>query len=276
MAEMFAAVSDLYSKYWHEYFHFALFEEGVESWTTAFENTHRRYMAALKADEAESILVMACGRGGFAHFLATHSDARVLGIDISAAQLSHTAPLKRPNLRFMQHDVMQVDALEERFDAVVCLDAACYFPDKALAVKKTASVIRPGGRLLIVDWCRQENVTRLQNELVLEPFMRYWAVPNLATPAEYRAFLSRSGLEIAAVDDLNDLTRPNWDYAYERALEGVRSLSEETLASLIWKGMKLGPRGVRLMKEQFPAALHIKAAFDLGILRYVAFLAQMR
>ena len=40
------------------------------------------------------------------------------------------------------------------------------------------------------------------------------------------------------------------------------------------RGLPLGAEGVRLPKEQFPAALCIKAGFDAGFLRYTCFLAE--
>jgi hypothetical protein len=42
----------------------------------------------------------------------------------------------------------------------------------------------------------------------------------------------------------------------------------------IWTGLRLGRDGIRLLKEQFPAALYIKAGFDSGFLRYRYFLLE--
>ena len=47
-----------------------------------------------------------------------------------------------------------------------------------------------------------------------------------------------------------------------------------SMSDRVWKGLPLGAEGVRLPKEQFPAALYIKAGFDAGFLRYTCFLAE--
>lgn len=273
MERMFAAVSDLYADYWNDFFHFALFE-GEESWDEAFERTHRRYASALRAGPGDRVLELACGRGGFAAWLADASGADVLGIDISRSQLRHARRHKRANLAFRHHDVMALDALGERFDAIVFMDADCYLPDKKAAVGKVAAAMNPGARFLLIAWCKADGLNGLQEELVLHPFMRYWGVPGLETPSGYRRHLAAAGLKLLEEEDLNAKCRRNWDFGYDQAIAGVRDFTLAKAARYLWKGLPLGRDGVRLVKEQFHAALYIKAAFDAGFLRYTLFLAE--
>src|SRR5919206_71610 len=86
---------------------------------------------------------------------------------------------KRSNLRFKCHDVMRVHELGETFDAAAMLDAECYLPDKRLAVERIAQIVNPGGRFLLLAWCKREGLGKLQHELVLHPLMRYWGIPGL-------------------------------------------------------------------------------------------------
>lgn len=274
MERMFAAVSDLYARYWHDFFHFAVFEDDAESWEQAIARTHLRYLKALGIDTAQSVLDLACGRGGFTALMAEKTSGTVLGIDISRAQLAHAERHRRPNLRFLHHDVMRAHELGEQFDAVSFLDAECYLPDKGLAVRRIAEILKPGGRLLIVAWCRQSGLSSMQEELVLYPFMRYWGVPGLETPGGYRRHFEAAGLRLVEEEDLNEKVRRNWELGYERSLDAIRDVSPADLAHLLWKGLRLGEDGVRLIKEQFPAALYIKVGFDAGFLRYVLFVME--
>jgi ubiquinone/menaquinone biosynthesis C-methylase UbiE len=277
MERMFAAVGELYAERWGEFFHFALFEEGddPEDRDAAFERTHRCYAEALRVGQAARVLELACGRGGFAAFLAARTEGEVLGIDISRAQLARAMRRhRRPNLRFRRHDVMRVEELGERFDAVAFLDAECYLPDKRAALAGIARVMDPGARLLLLAWCKREGLSRLQEELVLHPFMRFWGIPGLEIPSAYREHFRRAGLRLLEETDLNEKVRPNWDLGYRRAIEGVREVTPARAARLLWKGLPLGAEGVRLLKEQFHAALYIKAGFDAGFLRYTYFLAE--
>ena len=278
MERMFAAVSDLYAEHWNDFFHFALFEPGAESaegidWDSAFERTHRLFAEALAVRPGDRVLELACGRGGFSDWLAANTEGDITGIDISRAQLSHAKKHRRPNLRFLHHDIMEVDSLGDRFDRIVFMDADCYLPDKGEAVARIARTMAPGGRFLLIAWCARDGLLDHQRELVLDPFMRYWGVPSLETPAGYRRHFRAAGLNLVEEKDLNDRTRPNWEFGYEQAIKGVRDVSLAAAARTIWKGLTLGEEGVRLIKEQFHAALYIKAAFDAAFLRYTWFLA---
>jgi len=272
--KMFASVSDLYAEYWNDLFHFAIFDSDDQSWEDAFEKTHKKYMTDLRIDEAKKILVLACGRGGFSNIIAQNTKGNVLGIDISKSQLRHTKRFNKKNLRFKHHDIMKVDELDEIFDAVVFLDAACYLPDKELALKKIKTVMNSGARLLIVDWCKKEGLTSIQEELVLYPFMKYWAISNLETENNYEKYFKRLDYKILTIRDMNDKVRKNWEFGYQSALKAVKELSAKDLPRMIWKGMKVGPEGIRLIKEQFPSALYIKTGFDIGFLRYVYYLVE--
>ena len=276
MERMFAAVSDLYAEYWNDYFHFALFKDEHESWESAFKNTHTKYLEALRIPDARHVLELACGRGSFTNVLAENTSGDVLGIDISRSQLSHTKRFTRPNLRFKHHDIMKIDELGEMFDAVVLMDAECYLPDKRLAVEKISNVMNPGARLLLLGWCKQSGLNSIQEELVLHPFMKYWAIPSLETSDNYRKYFEQNDFNIIEMTDLNNQVKRNWECGYESALKGIKTLSFRDLPRLAWKGMTLGSEGVRLIKEQFPAAVYIKVGYDVGFLRYVYFLVEKK
>jgi SAM-dependent methyltransferase len=269
---MFEAVGDLYAEYWNDLFHFALFPQADATWEDAFEWTHRAYEKRLRLGEARTVLELACGRGGFADFLAANTRGEVLAVDLSPAQLDAARRHRRPNLRFERHDAMEAHRLGGPFDAVVCLDAACYFPDKRLAVERIARVVAPGGRFLLVDWCRRERLSGLQEELVLIPFMEAWGIPDLETAEGHRRHFERAGLTVLEQADLNDQAAPNWEYGYRRAIEAVQEL--EGLATLARKRLSVRGDQLELVKDQFRAALYIKAGFDAGFLRYTLLLGE--
>jgi hypothetical protein len=78
----------------------------------------------------------------------------------------------------------------------------------------------------------------------------------------------------AAFERTHEKVRPNWELGYRRAVEGIREFTPTRAARLLWRDLPLGAEGVRLLKEQFLAALYIKAGFDAGFLRYTYFLAE--
>ena len=119
---------------------------------------------------------------------------------------------------------MKVDELGEMFDAAVFMDADCYLPDKKLAVEKISKVMNPGGRFLLLGWCKQSGLNPIQEELVLYPFMKYWGIPSLETPENYKKYFEQSGFKIVEITDLNNQVRRDWDFGYESALTGIKKL----------------------------------------------------
>jgi cyclopropane fatty-acyl-phospholipid synthase-like methyltransferase len=240
---MFAAVSDLYAEFWDEFFHFAVFDQDGESWEEAFRRTHRLYAGALGIGPESKALELACGRGGFANFLASETGADVLSIGLSRAQLGKAKRYTQPNLRFLHHDIMEVHELGHNFDAVVLMDADIYLPDKRLAMERISRIMNPGARFLLVAWCKHEKLNSLQEEVVLEPFMRYWGAPSLESASGYVKHLTRTGLRIVDQIDLNDKVLRNWEVGYERAIQAARELTTARAAQYAWKSRPLGKEG---------------------------------
>lgn len=134
--------------------------------------------------------------------------------------------------------------------------------------------MRPGGRFLLIGWCKQQGLSAIQEELVLHPFMRYWGIPSLETPEGYERYFVQNGFRLLALEDLNAQVKRNWEFGYEQAIKVIQTVSVSKAARLVWKGMSLGRDGIQLIKEQFPAALYIKAGFDAGFLRYTYVLGE--
>ena len=76
------------------------------------------------------------------------------------------------------------------------------------------------------------------------------------------------------VEDLTPKVRRSWDHDDERAVQAVRELAFRDIVGLARTGLRVEPTGLRLIKEQFPAAMYIKAGFDAGFLRHAYFLVE--
>ncbi len=284
MATGFNALAELYYTYWGEFFHLAVFEPGDDpaDAAAAYQRTHERYLQAIGGTAAGRILDVACGGGALTAWLADNTNAQVLGVDQSDRQLAHARRLlaggRRPNLRFVQQDVMRLAGLAEPpFDAAICLDAACYLPDRPAALRAIATCLQPGARLLLVDWCRADRITALQRELILQPLCRYWAIPDLETAAGYRRSFQAAGFRIHRLEDLSDRVLPNWERGYQAALQALSEpIRLGRLLRLAADAVKHGPLAVQAAKDQFQVALLAKAAAESGVLRYVSILAERR
>ena len=277
----FDALSELYYRYWGEHFHLAIAEHGDDpaDLDERYEQTHRRYFNAIDGQSRKRILEVACGGGAFAAWLADRTKAEVVGIDRSESQLRHARQTylseARPNLCFRREDAMELGRLSEPlFDAAVCLDAACYFPDRPAVIAGVAKMLEPEGRFLLVDWCQSAAPTPLQRELILQPLCRLWGIQRLETVAGYERNFMTAGFRVQHAD-LSEATSFNWERGYRVALGALT----QPLRGLVRPVSYLALHGVnprRLAKDQFQVALLAKAAADAGVLRYVAFTAIRR
>ena len=280
---IFDATAAIYYEFWGEFFHLAVFDEPVSSppdFDEAFERTHQWYFDAIGGKSAQRILEVATGGGALAEWMARRTDADVLGIDLSETQLSHARRRLSedlPNLRFIRHDAMALASLDEPlFDAAICLDAACYFPDKKIALEQIAAKLAPGARLLLVDWCMAESVAPLQSELILEPFNRAWGIPSMETISGYERAFDKAGFDLFASKDLSDRVTLNWERGYRAALAALPAARAVRLIGAIASLTRYGRRALEFAKQQFYAAVLARVAADAGLLRYAWFLAERR
>lgn len=283
IAFIFDATAAIYYELWGEFFHLAVFDKGAGAspdFETAFQRTHEWYFDAIGGRSARRILELATGGGALSEWMARRTAADVVGVDLSSTQLTHARRRLRddvPNLRFVRHDAMRLASLDEpAFDAAICLDAACYFPDKRRALEQLAAKLVPGARFLLVDWCVDERVALLQSELIVEPFNRAWGIPYMESIRGYEKVFAETGYELIDTRDLSHEVAPNWERGYRiaiAALSAARSVRLiGSIASLAFHGM----RAVDFAKQQFYAAVLARVAADAGVLRYAWFLAERR
>lgn len=282
MLERAGVTADLYHTYWGDFLHHAVFEPGEDEqdFHVALERTHERYFAAIGGATARRILDLGTGSGAFAAWMAQRTTGEVVGVDIASVQLGrargHARALGRANLRFVEHDVMRIAELPEpRFDAAVCLDTACYLPDKGAALRGVATCLRGRARLQLVDWCRSEYVSPLQEELILEPLQRLLGIAAMETTLRYREHFAAAGFRLVEITDLSPHVAGSWARAYR--LANVALAVPPTPLQLVRvtaSALRHGPHAIAFLKGQYHAVLLAKAAADAGILRYVSFVAE--
>jgi demethylmenaquinone methyltransferase/2-methoxy-6-polyprenyl-1,4-benzoquinol methylase len=118
----------------------------------------RRWKQRLIADAAlrpgECVLDLATGTGDLA-FLAAGRDARVVGLDITARMVELAAEKSPPQgPRFLVGDMMALPFPDRSFDVITTGYGLRNVPDLAGAIGEAARVLRPGGRLLSLDFDR--------------------------------------------------------------------------------------------------------------------------
>jgi demethylmenaquinone methyltransferase/2-methoxy-6-polyprenyl-1,4-benzoquinol methylase len=111
------------------------------------QSWRRDTIDALALPEGSLLLDLACGTGDLSRLAARRHGHRVIGADLSAGMLAanHSgAPL-------VQADSTRLPFPDASFDGLVCGYALRNFTDLAAAFAETARVLRPGGRVALLE-----------------------------------------------------------------------------------------------------------------------------
>jgi ubiquinone/menaquinone biosynthesis C-methylase UbiE len=121
----------------------------------ADEAVEQAITAALMDAPINSLLDLGTGTGRMLELLGPHIQ-RGLGFDLSVDMLAFArARLDRAGLRHCsvrQGDIYDLALPNDSFDAVVIHQVLHFLDDGARAITQAARVLRPGGRLLVVDF----------------------------------------------------------------------------------------------------------------------------
>jgi len=114
----------------------------------------RRLIARAHVRPGERVLDLASGTGDIA-FAAAAGDARVVGLDITHRMLQ-LASQKSAAASFVTGDMTHLPFASSVFDVVTTGYGLRNVPDLEVAIDEIARVLRPGGRLLSLDFNRPE------------------------------------------------------------------------------------------------------------------------
>ena len=91
------------------------------------------------------------------------------------------------------------------FDAVFFFESVCHLPDKAAFFRAAFRVLKPGGRLVGVDWLQRpfgKNQTEEQMLKFMQPVNDTICIPGHGTVGSYRAMMEEAGFRITMARDL--------------------------------------------------------------------------
>jgi SAM-dependent methyltransferase len=110
---------------------------------------------ALRLSPSDTLLDLACGRGGYGLEIVARTSSRLVGVDFSAEALrqarDHAKRLGRV-AAFSVGDLTATRLAAGSVDAVVCIDAIQFAEPPQGAYQEIRRVLAPGGRAVLTCW----------------------------------------------------------------------------------------------------------------------------
>lgn len=122
-------------------------------------HTTEELVAKLNLKEGEHVLDVGCGIGGGDFYMAEKFGVSVLGVDLSVNMfmIALERSLERnTNVVFEVADITKREYPKQSFDVVYSRDTILHIDDKPKLFKRLYDFLKPGGRLLVTDYCRSE------------------------------------------------------------------------------------------------------------------------
>lgn len=144
----------------------------------------------------EIVLDVACGTGELERLLLQENpQQRITGVDISEEMLN-TAEQKLstyPQVFWQTAKASELPFASCSFDIVICASSFHYFADPIASLKEMKRVIKPDGRVVILDWCKNYWVIQTI-DLALK--VGDPAYQQCYTQTEFHNLLTQAGFEI--------------------------------------------------------------------------------
>jgi ubiquinone/menaquinone biosynthesis C-methylase UbiE len=127
--------------------------------------------------------------------LSEHLKQRIVGVDLSAKMLeiAREKCQAHPNVTFCIASAAALPFADQSFDVVVSASALHYFDQPVMSLGEMRRVLKPGGSVVILDWCKDYLVCRLFDLVLklIEPAYR-----QSYTQMEFHRLLAAAQFEI--------------------------------------------------------------------------------
>lgn len=113
-----------------------------------------KYLRQGTAGRGIHLLDVGCGTGQLAKDIqegCTPYKIRFTGVDYSPGMIKMAQRKKLPKTRFVCGNAEDLPFAAKKFDIVTCCHSLPYYPDKNKVLREFVRVLKPGGRLLLVQ-----------------------------------------------------------------------------------------------------------------------------
>lgn len=166
----------------------------------------RLFAEVLEAVDARQAIEFGCGLGYNVRTLAAAMpDRSFTGVDLSPHHIKSARKdaRGRGNLEFVEGNYQQLSLGDGAFDAVLAIETLCQTGDQRLALAEAYRLLRPGGRMLVIDCFRNGPLDELPADVREAVLMveKTAAVDAFAVLDEWKQMVRAVGFEVVECTD---------------------------------------------------------------------------
>jgi len=202
--------------------HFGFYRAGANPLRreAMLEQMNAEVLARLQVDGIREprLLDLGCGLGATLRSVARRlPHARVLGLTRVPWQVVHARRLNEAagcgeRVRVMQGDYEDTQLPRGTYDGVYALESSCHAhgPDKGALLAEAHGLLRPGGRLVVVDgFLASDRFASAMQERIYRKLCTCWVIEELAQLQRFTVRLEQLGFTDIAVEQLQMRVAPS-------------------------------------------------------------------
>ncbi|XP_073676428.1 phosphoethanolamine methyltransferase isoform X3 [Garra rufa] len=199
-------------------------------------STTKEFVDMLNLTAGQKVLDVGCGIGGGDFYMAKTFGVDVLGMDLSSNMveiaMERAVMEKVPLVQFEVSDATKRRFPDATFDVVYSRDTILHIRDKVDLFRKFYSWLKPGGKLLISDYCCGEKpwTPVFQDYVNQRGYILY-------TPQRYGQFLSEVGFSNVRAEDRTEqfiqVIKAELQRAGEMKQEFIQEFSQEDYDAIV-------------------------------------------
>ncbi len=128
-----------------------------QRWNWYVTNTLSFLKTWVNLSASDQVLDIACGTGEFERLVLNENPTQqIVGVDISEEMLAiaHQKLHNFSNVSFQRGSASALPFPDQSFDVVVSASAFHYFDAPLVVMTEIKRVLKPSGKVVILDWCR--------------------------------------------------------------------------------------------------------------------------